>query len=307
MLRSMPEIETLYFYGHYWSVGSFSLLQCIGSSCAKLKVLIMYIIHSIRVPAAMPPIVLRCPLLEHVELDIDPSLSDPIMLALAHGCPALRTLHLKNGGTVVGMRAVLQGCPLLENLTLLAMLPYPSASSDLPLAETTLPSLSELHLVSTDITDNQLCSLLCHTPNLTSLCLNCGPLITHTTVNTLAQYCKKLKEFLIPQQAKICITIASMSALPPSVELLHVSARSTPAVTTVDLVTLAAGCPRLIDIVLPAFANDVTVEDILTFIGRCPRLRVFVYNCNDHSKIEDPRSDILTQRVKALYPRLRFI
>ena len=309
LLRSLKDIEKLSLAGHQLDADSVSVLQCIGSSCPKLKFLYIWTTACENIPP-VPTISLLYPLLERVDLNMDTSLADPIMLALALLCPALRTLHLHNGGTDVGMRAVLQGCPLLENLGLLEMDTY--ASSDVPLVEAACPCLSKLRLRSPSVSDYQLCSLFRHTPNLAMLSLLLGPLATDTTIACLSQHCRWLTAFTLKLtsfgRCTIRITLASLFAL-TSLESLNVSVLSMPAVTSTDLAALAAGCPRLRDVCLTKCAYDVTVEDILMFIDKFTYLQSFAVLGGDGSCRDDVvvnRDNILKQRVKDMYPLLRF-
>ena len=308
LLRSLKNIEKLSLAGHQLGADNVSVLQCIGSSCLKLKSLYIWTTACENIPT-IPTISLRCPLLERVDLAIEYSLADPIMLALALHCPALRTLLLHNGGSDVGMRAVLQGCPLLENLGL-DMDYYPSSA--VPLAEVACPCLLRLRLSSPSVSDYQLCSLFRHTPNLATLSLLHCPLATDSTIACLAQHCRRLTAFTLSMtsfvRCTIHITLASLSAL-TSLETLNVSVLSMPPVTASDLVALAAGCPRLRDVCLTKCTYDVTVEDVLTFISKCTHLQSFTILGGDGSYRDDivvNRDNILKQRVKDLYPLLRF-
>ena len=309
LLRSLKNIEKLSFAGHQLGADNVSVLQCIGSSCLKLKFLYIWTSAAENIPI-IPTILLRCPLLERVDLNMDTLLADPIMFALALHCPALHTLHLHNGGTDVGMRAVLQGCPLLENLGLLDMDYYPS--SDAFLVEAACPCLLKLSLRSPSVSDHQLCSLFCHTPNLATLRLLDCPLATDTAITCISQHCRRLTEFTLSLtsfgRCTIRITLASLSAL-TSLETLNMSVLSMPPVTTSDLVALAAGCPRLRNVCLSKCADDMTVDDVLMFISKCSHLQSFTVLGGDGSYRDDVvvnRDNILKQRVKDLHPLLRF-
>jgi hypothetical protein len=244
--------------------------------------------------------------------------SDTVMLSIPDMCPKLQTLHVfrqdrsANPVTNVGVRALLERCPLLRE-TDVEYADYISHELRMELVRRCdftrfyvgglwrgldnsclqeilrlSGRLTSLHVKSCEwLLDATLLVCAQHCPLLTDLSLTSCEAITPEGVVWLVVGCgATLKSVTLSGCAQLGDEVVmAIADHCPGLEVLHCPA----GVTDAALVKLAEGCPLLVEICL----NHANISDhsVMTLATHCPRLNNVRFG---------PRSDITMDAVRAL-------
>jgi hypothetical protein len=218
--------------------------------------------------------------LSHLDIRYCGRAADTLMLAIAKNCPTLKSLFVFYRSTItdIGVRAVLQGCPLLRETDV----EYATGiSRELRTELARRVDFTELSFDDTskwiDLDEGMLLDLLLVSPALTSLSIFDPPWATDTALALCAEHCPPLSELKVFKYHGITATaVLPFFKRGLTLRSIHLIVDLKPADELV--LAIAEHCPHLEALYL--LQSEVSDAAVAVVADRCTRLQtLFLQDC----------------------------
>jgi hypothetical protein len=244
-------------------------LATILSHCTQLQSL------NVRSDDAVIPVEVALPTLKSL-MAYSNSLSDEVLIAIGQRCAGLETLHMfklsrwnadTHGVTDVGVRAVLQGCPLLRDTDVEKA---KDISPELRLEMARRRCCTDLKFYQWEgVTEVLTRDILRVCPNLTHLnCKTCDG-FTDAALAVCAQHCPLLESIILEDCAFVTNDGVRNLLSQSGNKLRYVHLGSCDKLSDDAVLAVAQHCPNLELLVCPRLTLDATV---VRMASACPRL-----------------------------------
>ena len=236
------------------------------------------------------------PKLEVLHVKIYEGSVDELLRCLSLFCPRLRAFHCyKNAVTHDAVVALLQGCPLLEEVVIDEYCPNDTV---LCAVAECCPNMSVFRFGLPKpgfISDRGLIALSRGCPYLTELCLYCRDPVTDDAILSIAEHCHELADFTL--SCNETITSRSVCALiKANPGLTRVSISHYRRIDDDQCLVALASCPKLKRVDLCGI-SQVSQSSFELFVNGCQYLEM-VELC--YSDITDATIDVMARRCRRL-------